>query len=150
MDIRDKALLAPQNSSPSQASDDIRHTFPKNTLDNILHPLLVLDENANICAFNQAYSTACSSMGAPLVAESVYSVHQGRWNIPELRILMNKVTIQGHHYAIVKVTSSFFGTDLKTGVFYARQIKRCESTMILLSIEDATAYYERPTDTFHS
>ncbi|BDI30571.1 hypothetical protein CCAX7_26220 [Capsulimonas corticalis] len=142
MDIRGNTLLARPNSVLSQANDYIGHAFPKDTLDNILHPLLVLDENAKICSFNQAYSSKCGSTEVSIVTESLYDVHQGQWNIPELHTLLYDVIVQGHHYAIVKVSSKFLGIDLKTIVFYARQIKRHDSTMILLSIEDATAYNE--------
>ncbi|BDI31547.1 hypothetical protein CCAX7_35980 [Capsulimonas corticalis] len=135
-------LLAPLHSVSKQTSDQVALIFSKTTLDDILHPLLVLDESANICAFNQAYSSECGSTEVSIIADSLYDVHQGQWNIPEIHTLLHDVIVQGHHYAIVKVSSKFLGVDLKTLVFYARQIKRHDSTMILLSIEDATAYNE--------
>ena len=131
--------LASPNRQPIMDIDDGR-ALAQAIVDTIREPLLVLDKDLRVVTANRSfYSTFKMDMqdvqGCP-----VYALGDGQWNIPELRLLLEKIAPQHAVMEAYEVEQDFSGIGRRTMLLNARKVFYEENshTTILLAIEDIT------------
>jgi PAS domain S-box-containing protein len=115
-------------------------TLAQAIVDTIREALLVLDKNLRIVSANRSFCSTFSMKCPDVQGRSFYALGNGRWNIPELRLLLESIA---SHHAVMEayeVEQDFPGLGQRTMLLNARNVfyeNRSEHT-ILLSIEDIT------------
>ncbi len=102
----------------------------------VREPLIIMDNVLNIQKANRAfYRTFCLSE-RDTESRSIYDLAQGAWNIPALRILLEKVLLDNRAYEEVEVEIESLPVGRKTLRLNVRRLSGGE--MILMSIRDVT------------
>jgi signal transduction histidine kinase len=102
----------------------------------VREPLIIMDNVLSIQKANRAfYRTFCQSE-KDTEAHSIYNLAQGAWNIPALRILLEKVLLDNRAYEEVEVEIDSLPVGRKTLRLNVRRLSGGE--MILMSIRDVT------------
>ncbi|BDI31550.1 hypothetical protein CCAX7_36010 [Capsulimonas corticalis] len=142
-DVLDTVSSRARNSPLEGGKQHSASRFLYRILDTIDHPLLVLDEEAHICACNCAYSAMLGATQASILKKSIYDIHEHIWNIPRLRALLQAATKEDIPYSIAEISDQYAELGAKIFVFYARKLIRNGRLMVLLSIEDVGPREER-------
>jgi signal transduction histidine kinase/ActR/RegA family two-component response regulator len=102
----------------------------------VREPLIIMDNVLNIQKANRAfYRTFCQSE-KDTETHSIYDLSQGAWNIPALRILLEKVLLDNRAYEEVEIEIDSLPVGRKTLRLNVRRLSGGE--MILMSIRDVT------------
>jgi two-component system CheB/CheR fusion protein len=106
----------------------------------VRQPLLVLDENLCVVSANRAYQSMFKTTSREVEHRLIYEVGRGRWNLPPLRHLLERVLPRKKAIEDFKIEQEFPGVGRKTLRLNARQLQRAAGAakMILLAIEDIT------------
>jgi two-component sensor histidine kinase len=121
--------------------DEDGRSLAQAIVDTIRQPLLVLDEDLRVISANRSFylvfkMSRCDVQGLP-----IYGLGDGQWNIPELRLLLEKVVTQHAAMEGYEVEQDFSGIGRRTMLLNARGVlsEGKENRTILLAIEDITA-----------
>src|ERR1700678_3620023 len=115
-------------------------TLAQAIVDTVREPLLVLDKDLRVLAasrsFYQTFKVAPSSTQGQLF----YALGDGQWDIPKLRLLLEKIIPEHGVMEDYEVEHEFPKRDPRTMCLIARQVfyKEGAETTILLGIEDVT------------
>ena len=99
-------------------------------------PLLVLDEKLRVQTANKAFCKAFKISERQTVNRRVYELGNGQWNIPELRMLLERVLLRNSFFEDFEVTHTFESIGRRTMLLSGRQVDHLQR--ILLFIEDVT------------
>lgn len=116
------------------------HIQAQGIVDTLDEPLLVLDRNMSVLAGNTAFfETFCVSKDET-IAQSLFSLGNGQWNIPDLRTLLCEVVPKSTAVVAYEVTHDFPNIGVRTMLVSARRLVHPDSsnTSILVLFEDAT------------
>jgi PAS domain S-box-containing protein len=137
-----RSLPATSAAGNGQAFIDLDEgsTLAQAIVDTIREPLLVLDKNLRVVTANRSFCSTFSMKCPDVQGHSFHALGNGRWNIPELRLLLESIA---SHHAVMEtyeVEQDIPGLGRRTMLLNARNVfyeNRSECT-ILLSIEDIT------------
>jgi PAS domain-containing protein len=102
----------------------------------VREPLLILDNRLCVKKANRAfYRTFCRSE-EDTETRSIYELADNAWDIPTLKVLLDKVLLDNRAYEEVEVESEFPQVGRKTLRLNVRRVSGGE--MILMSIRDVT------------
>ena len=103
-------------------------------------PFLVLDAALTVISANRAFYQTFQVTPEKTEGCFVYSLGDGQWDVPALRVLLEDI-LPGHsHFDDFEVTHTFPTIGLRVMLLNARKVYRPEnnSQLLLLSIEDVT------------
>jgi two-component sensor histidine kinase len=116
------------------------HIQAQGIVDTLTEPLLVLDKGLCVLSGNAAFfDTFCVSKDET-IGESLFSLGNGQWNIPDLRKLLSEVVPKSTAVVGFEVRREFPTLGLRTILVSARRLVHPESsnTSILVLFEDVT------------
>jgi two-component sensor histidine kinase len=131
--------LAVPNRQPLVCVDDGR-ALAQAIVDTIREPLLVLDQDLRVVAASRSFYLRFKMVPREVQGRPVYALGDGQWNIPELRLLLEKILPQHALMEDYEVQLDFSGLGRRAMLLNARQVFYEENarTLILLGIEDVT------------
>ncbi len=105
----------------------------------LLEPIIILDEKLNVIVASRSFYNVFGVEYETIRGKSFYSLGNGEWDIPALRVLLEQVIPEKMIVEHYEVTHTFMRLGKRTMVIRARAIK-FDSTRqnILLSILDVT------------
>ena len=142
-DLRERPFpadaLALPDRSPFVDVDDGR-ALAQAIVDTIREPLLVLDEDLRVVAASRSFYRSFKVDRQDVQGRPVYALGDGQWNIPELRLLLEKILPQHTVMNDYEVQQDFSRLGRRTMLLNARQVfyKANARRLILLAIEDVT------------
>lgn len=109
-------------------------------LRNIHEPLLVLDKNLRIKTANNAFYKTFRVNEPETEGVLIYDIGNKQWNIPALRMLLEKILPEKSVFNDFEVTHKFTEIGSRIMLLNAREVinKNSSEKLILLSIEDIT------------
>src|SRR5665213_639757 len=99
-------------------------------------PLLVLDGKLRVQMANESFCKSFKISRRETLNRLVYKLGNGQWNIPALRILLEKVLPRKTLFKDFEVTHEFEDIGRRTMLLSGRQVDHVQR--ILLFIEDVT------------
>ncbi len=118
---------------PSAAAQILAQTI----LDTLREPILILDVALRVKMANRPFYRTFQVKPEETENKLVYELGDGQWNIPKLRVLLDKVCVDDMRVEDFEVERDFAGIGRRFMVLNARRIQpETGQPMILLAIED--------------
>ncbi len=137
--VEEKSALP--NNQPFVHVEDGR-ALAQAIVDTICEPLLVLDQDLRVVAASRSFYLTFKMVPRDVQGHPVYTLGDGQWNIPELKVLLEKILPQHSVMEDYEVQQDFSGLGRRAMLLNARQVFYEEEddarTLILLGIEDVT------------
>jgi two-component system CheB/CheR fusion protein len=114
--------------------------YAENIIETMREPFLVLDENLKILSANRSFYATFKVKPEATVESYIYDLGNRQWDIPRLRLLLERIIPRKIHFDDFEVEHDFPSIGHKIMMLNARQIYHEEigRRMILLVIEDIT------------
>ncbi|MCC8953227.1 PAS domain-containing protein, partial [Bradyrhizobium sp. Pear77] len=125
-------MLAPLNKSAG--------TFAQAIVDTVREPLLVLDKDLRVLAANRSFYSTFQVIPSITQGQLLYRLGDGQWDIPGLRILLERIVPEHGVMDDYEVEHQFPGIGKRTMLLNARKVfyEGNSHTTLLLDIEDVT------------
>ena len=109
-------------------------------VDTVREPILVLDKELRVIAASRSFYSAFKVSPDHTQGRHLYELGDGQWDIPRLRVLLEKIVPEHGVMEGYEVEHEFPGLGHRTMCLNARQVfyQSGAGTTILLSIEDVT------------
>jgi hypothetical protein len=109
-------------------------------VDTVREPVLVLDKDLRVIAASRSFYSAFKVSPADPKGRLLYTLGDGQWDIPKLRVLLEKIIPEKGVMEGYEVEHEFPGLGLRTMWLNARQVfyEGGANTTILLGMEDVT------------
>ena len=122
------------------AIEDAR-AFAQAIVDTVREPVLVLDKELRVIAASRSFYSAFKVRPEDTKGRLLYTLGNGQWDIPKLRVLLEKILPEKGVMEDYEVEHEFPGLGHRTMCLNARQVfyERGADTTILLGMEDVTA-----------
>lgn len=110
-------------------------------VDTVREPVLVLDKGLRVIAASRSFYLSFQARPEDTQGRLLYALGDGQWDIPKLRVLLEKILPEHGVMEGYEVEHEFPGLGHRTMYLNARQVfyKDGAETTILLGIEDVTA-----------
>jgi len=122
-------------------------------VDTVREPVLVLDKELRVIAASRSFYTDFKVKPDDTQGRLLYDLGAGQWDIPKLRVLLEKIIPEKGVMEDYEVEHEFPGLGQRTMCLNARQVfyEGGPNTTILLGIEDVTdrIILEREKETVH-
>jgi len=112
--------------------------YSESIVDTIREPFVILDAQKNLKAANLAFYKTFNIPIEDARERSIYEIGDGRWNVPRLRELLEKIIPMNTRFQDFEVEQEFPIIGHKVMLLNASRLKLAGSDMILLAIEDIT------------
>src|SRR6185436_1946265 len=124
---------------PFNAFDD-RRALAQAIVDTIREPLLVLDRDLRVVAASRSFYLTFKMHRQDVQGRPIYTLGNGQWDIPELRLLLDRILPQHTVMDDYEVELVFSTIGRRNMVLNARTVfyEGSGQALILLSIEDIT------------
>ena len=118
------------------------HTFAQAIIDTVREPFLALDQDLRVIAASRSFYSAFKVSPEDTQGRLLYTLGDGQWNIPKLRVLLEKIIPEKGVMEGYEVEHEFPGLGHRTMCLNARQVfyEDGAGTTILLGIEDVTQH----------
>ena len=109
-------------------------------VDTVREPVLVLDQDLRVIAASRFFYSSFKVKPEDTQGKLFYALGDGQWDIPKLRVLMEKIIPEHGVMEDYEVEHEFPGLGHRTMCLNARQVfyEVGEHTNILLSMQDVT------------
>jgi len=109
-------------------------------VDTVREPVLVLDNNLRVIAASRSFYSAFKVSPEDTNGRLLYALGDGQWDIPKLRVLLEKIIPEQGVMEGYEVEHEFLGLGSRTICLNARQVfyEGGAGTTILLGMEDVT------------
>jgi two-component sensor histidine kinase len=109
-------------------------------VDTVREPVLVLDKDLRVIAASRSFYSAFKVSPEDTKGRLLYTLGDGQWDIPKLRVLLEKIIPEKGVMEGYEVEHEFPGLGLRTMWLNARQVfyEGGANTTILLGMEDVT------------
>jgi two-component sensor histidine kinase len=109
-------------------------------VDTVREPILVLDKDLRVIAASRSFYSAFKVSPENTQGRLLYELGDGQWDIPKLRVLLEKILPEHGVMAGYEVEHEFPGLGHRTMCLNARQVfyEGDADTTILLGMEDVT------------
>src|ERR1700733_1712248 len=116
-------------------------TLAQGIVDTVREPVLVLDKDLRVIAGSRSFYAAFKVSPKDTNGRLLYALGDGQWDIPKLRVLLEKIIPEKGVMEGYEVEHEFPGLGHRTMCLNARQVfyEGGADSTILLGIEDATA-----------
>jgi chemotaxis protein methyltransferase CheR len=114
--------------------------FAQSIVDTVREPVLVLDKELRVIAASRSFYVAFKVAPEDTQGRLLYALGDGQWDIPKLRVLLEKIIPEHGVMEDYEVEHEFPGLGHRSMCLNARQLsyKEGADTTILLGIEDVT------------
>jgi chemotaxis protein methyltransferase CheR len=128
------------SDQPPFSGLDDSHTLAQAIVDTIREPLLVLDKDLRVVAASRSFFLTFEMNRQDVQGRPIYALGNGQWDIPELRLLLDRILPQHTVMDDYKVELVFSSIGRRNMVLNARTVfyEGTGQALILLSIEDVT------------
>jgi two-component sensor histidine kinase len=115
-------------------------TFAQAIVDTVREPLLVLDKDLRVLAASRSFYLTFKVASANTQGRLLYALGDGQWDIPRLRLLLEKIIPEQGEMEDYEVEHQFPDIGRRTMLLNARKVLYAETPhmTILLGIEDVT------------
>ena len=119
---------------------DDGNTLAHAIVDTVRDPLLVLDQHQNIIAASRSFYQTFQLNSCDVRGHLLYEIELGQWDIPELRRLLEKITLDDKAVEGYEVAREFPGIGHRVVLLDARKVfyEDGTHTKTLLTFEDVT------------
>ena len=109
-------------------------------VDTVAEPVLVLDRALRVIAASRSFYSTFKVSPEDTQGSLLYALGDGQWDLPKLRVLLEKIIPEQDTIENYEVEHEFPGIGQRTMRLNARQVfyKRGSHATILLSVEDVT------------
>ena len=109
-------------------------------VDTVREPVLVLDQDLRVIAASRSFYSSFKVKPEDTQGRLLYALGNGQWDIPKLRVLLEKIIPEHGVMEDYEVEHEFPGLGLRTMCLNARQVfyEVSPQTNILLGMEDVT------------
>jgi two-component sensor histidine kinase len=116
-------------------------TFAQAIVDTVREPLLVLDQDLRVLAASRSFYLTFKVAKANTQGQLLYALGDGQWDIPKLRLLLEKIVPEHGVMEDYEVEHQFPDIGRRTMLLNARKVfyEETPHTTLLLGIEDVTA-----------
>ncbi|NTU41627.1 MAG: PAS domain-containing sensor histidine kinase [Nitrospirales bacterium] len=123
-------------------------TYAQNIIETIREPLLVLDADLKVRSANRSFYSIFRVNPGETVGTPIFDLGNRQWDIPRLRILLEKILPLNTQFDNFEVEHDFPNIGHKVMMLNARQIYNKEpgKRMILLAMEDITGLRKLETE----
>jgi two-component sensor histidine kinase len=128
------------NSQPFIENKDAG-TLAQAIVDTVREPLLVLDKDLRVLAASRSFYSTFQVAPRVTQGELLYELGDGQWDIPELRVLLERIVPEHSVMEDYEVEHQFPQIGKRTMLLNARKVfyEGNSHTTLLLGIEDVTA-----------
>jgi PAS domain S-box-containing protein len=114
--------------------------FAQAIVDTVREPFLVLDQDLRVLATSRSFCSAFKVRPEDTRGRMLYALGDGQWDIPGLRLLLEKIVPERGVMEEYEVEHKFPDIGQRTMLLNARKVfyERGSHTTILLGIEDIT------------
>ena len=118
------------------------HTLAQAIVDTIREPLLVLDKELRVVAASRSFLETFGMDHREVHGRLVFALGEGQWDIPELRVLLERILPEQRGVEAFEVERNFAGLGRRTMLLNARTVfyETMAHKMILLAMADVTAW----------
>ncbi len=111
--------------------------FSDNIVDTVRDALLILDKDLKVLSANRSFYTLFDTVSEKTVGKFVYDLDDKKWDIPELRKLLEEIVPENSFFEDYEVEYNFKKEGRKKLILNARQILQTDkiSQLILLSVQ---------------
>ena len=115
-------------------------TFAQGIIDTVREPVLVLDKDLRVIAASRSFYSAFKVSPEDTKGRLLYALGDGQWDIPKLRVLLEKIIPEQGVMEGYEVEHEFPGLGSRTMCLNARQVfyEGGAGTTVLLGMEDVT------------
>ena len=115
-------------------------TLAQGIVDTVREPVLVLDKDLRVIAASRSFYSAFKVSPEDTKGRLLYALGDGQWDIPKLRVLLEKIIPEQGVMEGYEVEHEFPGLGSRTMCLNARQVfyEGGAGTTILLGMEDIT------------
>jgi two-component sensor histidine kinase len=116
-------------------------TLAQAIVDTVREPLLVLDKDLRVLAASRSFYSAFQVVPSITQGQLLYELGDGQWDIPELRVLLERIVPEHGVMEDYEVEHQFPEIGKRTMLLNARKVfyEGNSHTTLLLGIEDVTA-----------
>jgi two-component sensor histidine kinase len=116
------------------------HPLAQAIVDTIREPLLVLDKDLRVVAASRSFYLMFKMNRQEVQGLPIYALGEGQWNIPELRLLLERILPRHSVMEAYEVEQEFSAIGRRVMLLNARTVvaEGNPNSLILLSIEDIT------------
>ena len=116
------------------------HALAEAIVNTVREALLVLDADLRVVAASRSFCSIFKIGWQDVQGRLLYELDDGLWNIPELRLQLEKIILEKSTIEAYEVRHKFAVTGWRTMLLNARRVFYANSsnTTILLAIEDVT------------
>ena len=116
-------------------------TLAQAIVDTVREPLLVLDKDLRVLAASRSFYSTFQVIPSITQGQLVYELGDGQWDIPELRLLLERIVPEHGVMDDYEVERQFPEIGKRTMLLNARKVfyEGNSHTTLLLGIEDVTA-----------
>jgi two-component sensor histidine kinase len=109
-------------------------------VDTVREPLLVLDQDLRVLAASRSFYLTFKVDKASTQGQLLYALGDGQWDIPRLRLLLDKIVPEHGEMKNYEVEHQFPDIGARTMLLNARKVfyEETPHTTLLLGIEDVT------------
>ena len=128
------------NSQPFIENKDAG-TLAQAIVNTVREPLLVLDKDLRVLAASRSFYSTFQVAPSVTQGQLLYELGDGQWDIPELRLLLERIVPEHSVMEDYEVEHQFPEIGKRTMLLNARKVfyEDNSHTTLLLGIEDATA-----------
>ena len=114
--------------------------FAQAIVDTVREPLLVLDEDLRVLAASRSFYSTFKVARTDTEGRLLYALGDGQWDIPKLRLLLEKIVPEQGVMEDYEVEHAFPDIGKRTMLLNARKVfyEGNPHTTLLLGIEDVT------------
>jgi len=118
----------------------IAWTYIRTVVDTLRESFLILDKDLRVISANKTFYQVFQVTEKETEGELVYSLGNGQWNIPKLKILLEDILPKNSYFEDFKVEHDFPTIGHKIMMLNARRIHTAdeERPIMLLAMEDIT------------
>ena len=115
-------------------------TYIRTVVDTLREPFLILDKELKILSANRTFYSIFQTTLKETEGKEIYSIGNGQWDIPKLKILLEDIIPKHTHFEDFKVEHDFPKIGTKIMMLNARQIYTTDNKepIMLLAMEDIT------------
>ncbi len=119
---------------------EVAWTYVRTVVDTVREPFLILDAKLIVLSANRTFYSVFQVTKEGTEGKKVYSLGNGQWNIPKLKILLEDILPKNTHFEDFKVEHDFPQIGHKIMILNARQVHTTDQDrpIILLAMEDIT------------
>ena len=125
-----------------RGSTDLEHgrALAQAIVDTVREPLLVLDQDLRVVGASRSFYLKFQASREDTVGHLLYALGDGQWDIPALRVLLEKIVPEHAVLEDYEVAHEFPGIGKRILLLNARRVFYASdtNTLVLLAIEDVT------------